>query len=291
MFLDTIIIRSTLYRFLKFLFLFSFFFSLFTSCTPELKLATNFVKTHPEINLQLFTPDNLFKFNHKGEDIEGFNSLTDRQQDSALYASSKFLQYTNDSVFLENYMNSFIDELRALGFQVYLDHSVDSFLKEQPQSYIVNISQIQLDEYKFPIEDSEPFGDSILYESFQLNGLDASSWFELTKINTPNPKKTVLYSSFTSSDGFEGRFILNQFTMDFRYKYKIDSLKMKDIYEMATYTGKKNASYLFDFFMNRYIAFQLAKVDMESEIWLHYNRFNNTFIPTEEEQFEVINSK
>ena len=262
----------------------------FNSCSPERKLAKQFITVPPTIDLQLFTPQNLFKFNHKGEEIEGFSLLTNTQQDSALSVRSKFVQFIVDSTFIENYINSFIDELRALGFKVYLDNSVDSLLQRQPQSYIVNMSQVQLDEYGFPLEDSEPYGDSILYQSFQLNGVDLSSWFELSKINAKKPKKTVLYSSFTASDGFDGHYVMNGLTLDVKYKYKIDSLKINDIYNLAIYSGKKNAGYLFDYFMNQYIAHTLPE-DMEPRSWLHYNRLEKTISPTENEMFEVLDSK
>lgn len=268
------------------LFLFSL---LFSSCSVEQKLAKNFVKDPLSIDIQLFTPDILYKFNHKGETIEGFDLLTNAQQDSALYYSSRYMQFIDDSVFMESYLNSFINELRALGFKVFLDHSVDSFLQRQPQSYVVNISQLQLDEYLFPVDDTLPAGDSLYLQSFQLNGVDLSSWFELSKINALKPKKTVLYSSFTASDGFEGRFFLNGFTMNVQYKYKIDSLTRKDIYDLAVFSGKKNASYLFDFFMNQYIAFQLP--DDIQPVWLHYNRFDRSFTPTDEDLFEVQSAK
>ena len=260
------------------------------SCSVEKKLAQTFIKTPPEIDIQLFTPDILFKFNHKGEEIGGFDTLNEAQQDSALYANSNFMHYVNDSIYLEQYLNSFIDELRALGFNVFLDNSVDSFLQRQPQSYVVNISQVQLDEYKFPLEDSEPYYDTVYYKSFKLNAVDASTWFELSKINTTNPKKTVLFSSFTASDGFEGNFIINSFTLDVQYKYKIDTLKLKDIYELSVYAGKKDASYLFDFFMNQYIAHHLPE-GMEPTDFLHYNRFRKSLTPAEDEKFEVLQIK
>jgi len=256
----------------------------------EKKLAQNFIKSPPEIDLQLFTPDILYKFNHKGEEISGFDTLTDPQQDSALYVNSKFMQFVADSIYLENYMNSFINELRALRFNVFLDHSLDSFLRRKPQSYIVNISQVQLDEYKFPIEDSEPFEDTVYKRSFQLNAVDASAWFELSKINTPNPQKTVLYSSFTASDGFEGNFVINTFTNNIQYKYKIDSLRVKDIYDLSVYSGKKDASYLFDFFMNQYIAYHLPD-GIEPAYFLHYDRFHKTLTATEDEKFEILETK
>ena len=102
--------------------------SILVSCSVEQKLAQNFIKTQPNITLQVFTPDLLYKFNHKGEEISGFDTLNDAQQDSSLFVNSRFMQYVNDSIYLENYINNFLDELRALGFTVYLDHSVDSFL-------------------------------------------------------------------------------------------------------------------------------------------------------------------
>lgn len=268
--------------------LFSIFYFLI-SCSPEEKLAKSFVKTPPQIDLQLFTPDNLFKYNHKGEEIDGFDTLSEAGQDSALYAHSKFIKNIDDSIFMDNYMNAFIDELRALGFTVYLEDALSSFLQQKPQAYLVNISQVQLDEYKFPVEDSEPWGDSVLYQSFQLDAVDASSWFELSKINTSNSKKTVLYSSFTCSDGFEGRFVMNGFTLEAQYKYKIDSLRVDDIYRLATSSGKRNAGYLFDYFMNQYIAIKLSAAGFKPQFWLHYNRFNKSFTVTNEERFEVVN--
>jgi len=265
----------------------SLFVVLMASCSMEKKLGQTFVKSPPGIDLQLFTPDVLFKFNHKGEEIVGFKDLSDSQQDSALYVNSKFLQFVEDSIYLEHYMNSFIDELRSLGFNVFLDHSVDSFLQGKPQSYVVNISQVQLDEYKFPVVDSETVEDTVYTKTFNLIAVDASAWFELSKINTSKPQKTVLYSSFTASDGFEGNFLINSFTLDVQYRYKIDSLKQKDIYELSFYAGRKDASYLFDFFMNQYIAYHFPK-GMEPLYYLHYDRFRQTLTPTEDELLEVL---
>ncbi|MEI6900823.1 MAG: hypothetical protein WCL00_13170, partial [Bacteroidota bacterium] len=254
------------------------------------KLAKQFIPLPSSIDLQLFTPDNLFKFNHKGEEIEHFSTMSAAQQDSALYSRSLYMQFVNDSSFMERYINSFIDELRAFGFAVYLDHEVDSLLQRKPQSYIVNISQVQLDEYTFPLEDSEPYGDSVLYKSFQLNGVDLSSWFELSKINAKNPRKTVLYSSFNATDGFEGRFVMNPMTNGVRYKYKVDTLNMKDLTNLAVQSGKQNADYLFDYFMNQYILHNLPE-NTEPRGWYHYDRIDHSFSITESDMFEVLPEK
>jgi hypothetical protein len=256
----------------------------------EKKLGKEFLAQTPEISIEVYTPDILYKFNHKGEAIPGFDSLSGPQQDSALYATSRFIRYVDDSIFLDKYVNAFIDELRGIGFRVFVDSNVDTILRTHPQAYVVNISQVQLDEYFQSYEDSQPVGDTVFYKSFEFNSVDASSWFELNKYNTVKPVKTVLYSSFTASDGFSGNFVMNDFSMNIQYRYKIDSLKQKDIYDLATFSGRRHANYLFDYFMNQYISYHMPE-GIELMGYLHYTPSWKTFDFTDEEKFEVLQSK
>jgi len=262
----------------------------FTSCTIEKKLGKEFLGQAPQISIEVYTPETLYKFSHKGEKIPRFDSLSGPQQDSALYAGSRFIRFVDDSTFLDRYVNSFIDELRGIGFRVFVDGNVDTILRTQPQAYVVNMSQVQLDEYFNPFEDSEKVGDTIYYKSFELNAVDASSWFELNKYNAVKPVKTLLYSSFTASDGFSGNFIMNDFTMNLQYRYKIDSLRLNDLYDLASFSGRRDASYLFDYFMNQFISYHMPE-GMEILGYLHYSPSGKTFNFTEEEKFEVLKSK
>jgi len=257
---------------------------------PERKIANTLIQSPPEINLLVFAPDIVYKYNHKGEAIRGFDSLTDAQQDSALWVDSRYIQYLNDSALLEDYINSFISELRQLGFNVYLDNSIDSFLTGKPQSYVWNIAQIQLDEYLYPVEDETPFQDTTYYKRFDLNAVDFSCWFELSKVNAEKGRKTTLYSSFTAYDNFDGEFYLDPWQMDMKYKYHIDTLQTKDIIDMATYLGKRHASYLYDYFLNQFIAARLPKGE-SMYYYYHYNRFRKSVTPTEEVGFEIQEPK
>jgi hypothetical protein len=256
----------------------------------EKKLGKEFLAQTPQINIQVYTPESLYKFSHKGEIIPGFDSLSGTLQDSALFASSRFIRFVDDSTFLDKYVNAFIDELRAIGFRVFVDANVDTILRTEPQAYIVNISQVQLDEYFEPYEDSEPVNDTVYTKTFELNAVDASSWLEVNKYNAVKPVKRVLYSSFTASDGFTGNFVMNGFSMNLRYRYKIDSLLVHDIYDLASFSGRQNANYLFDYFMNQFIAYHMPE-GMEILGYLHYTPSRKTFDFTEEEKFEVLKSK
>lgn len=275
---------------LKFLITFFSFSFLLSSCLPERKIANTLIQSPPAINLLVFAPDIVYKYNHKGEEISGFDSLSEAQQDSALWEGSRYIQYLNDSSLLEDYVNSFISELRLLGFNVYLDNSIDSFLTGKPQSYVWNIAQIQLDEYFYPLEDEEPLQDTVYYKRFDLNAVDFSCWFELSKVNAEKVHKTTLYSSITAYDTFDGEFSIDPWGMEVRYKYHIDTLKTQDIVDMASFIGKKHASYLYDYFLNQFIAARLPKGE-SMYYYYHYNRFRKSVAPTEDEGFEIQDPK
>lgn len=260
-----------------------------SACTPEYKLAKEFRDNRPEFLLHLTPPPMLFKYNHKGELVDDLKNMNPARQDSALFFSSGFIQYINDSVFLENYINSFLDEIRNLGFSVFLGHEADSFLFNHPQSYELTIAQIQLDEYSYPYEDQEFFYDTLFYKKFDLDAVDFSVWLELTRFGISGNARTVLYSSHMASDNLQGEFLLDPFRQDVKYSYSIDSLEVEDVNNIARLLGKVHAGYLFDFFLNQYIAFHITR-GFQPQVFYHYNRYRNSFIPVDEERFELLDS-
>jgi hypothetical protein len=257
------------------------------SCLPERKVADTFIKSPHMISLLVNPPDLVFKYNHKGEEIEGLDSLKPEQQDSALWDHSRYMQFISDSILLEDYMNNFIGELRLLGFNVYLNSTIDSFMTGKPQSYVLNISQMQLDEYYYLLKDEDAFLDTIYYKKFNLNAVDYSCWFDLGKAGAENARKVLLYSTNTAYDTFDGRFFNDPFTGTVRYKYTIDSLRVKDVYDMAAYLGKKHAGYLYDFFMNQYIAKHLPE-GIRMEDYYHFDRNRKSLSPASEDRFEIL---
>jgi hypothetical protein len=263
---------------------------LLNSCLPERKVATTFIQTPHMINLLVNPPEMVYKYNHKGEEIEGFDSLAPAKQDSALWENSKYIRFVEDSLLLENYMNNFIGELRLLGFNVYLNATIDSFSSAKPQSYVLDIPQMQLDEYLYPLEDEDAFLDTVYYKTFLLNAVDFSCWFELGKAFTANSRKTLLYATNTAYDTFDGRFFNDPFTGTIRYKYNIDELHSEDVYNMATYLGKMHAGFLYEFFLKQYIAKHLPE-GLEMMDYYHYSRTRKNISPAGEERFEILGTK
>ena len=261
-----------------------------SSCTVEKKIGKTFLASPPPIQILLFPPNELFKYNHKGEAIPGFDSLTAQQQDSALYASSLFVKETDDSAFLESYVNNFITELRKLGFTLYLPDATDSLLKEQPQVYALNMAQLQLDEYNYPFEDQAVFYETMYVKYLSLNAIDFSVWYELSKMNSANPRKTLLYATHSMTDGVDGDFLFDPFETDVRYRYQIDSLRVQDVQNLAVNLGKRHASYLFDFFLNQYIAYHMPEGEAPY-FYYHYNRFLRQLEPVEDYGFQILDNK
>jgi hypothetical protein len=260
------------------------------SCLPEQKLAQSFAKNPPKIRLMVTPPDFLYKYNHKGEMVENFSRMTDKQQDSALFFSSRYIQRISDSAVLEDYVNQFIAELRKAKFDVYLPDQLDSFLVDQTQAYMVNIAQIQLDEYIYPLEDKEAINDTVYYKKFDLNAVDFSVWIELSKYNAEKPKKTILYDSRSAFDDFDGNFVVDPFSTHVRYKYHIDTLALKDIYEMSKFLGLQHGEFLFDFFMNQWVLFNMPSNQYEIQYY-HYNRSHNLLEATEDDRFDLMPDK
>ncbi|HPS74550.1 MAG TPA: hypothetical protein PLD52_09685 [Bacteroidales bacterium] len=258
-----------------------------TSCSVENKIGKTFIQNHPPIQIVLSPTNLLFKYNHKGEAIENFDSLNTSQQDSALYASSRFMREIDDSVFLDTYINSFMDELRKLGFPVYISTGEDSLLKDNPQVYYLRMAQLQLDEYFYPLQDEMEMEEMVYIKNINLNAIDFSAWYEINKMFSPNVQKTVLYATHTMTDGFDGSFTSDPFTDAVRYRYKVDSITMPDVMVMASNLGKRHASYLYDFFLNQYIAYKMP--EGQAPYWyFHYNRFSKSLEIVEDDQFQIL---
>ena len=106
------------------------------------------------------------------------------------------------------------------------------------------------------------------------------------------PKKGAVTRRFIAQKGnnyvdeMKDRFNESLITVN----HKIDSLKVADIYDLASYSGRRNANYIFDYFMNQYIAFNMPK-GMDILGYLHYNPATKTFIFTEDEKLEVLPTK
>ena len=245
--------------------------SILVSCSLERKIAQSFVKDESVKPLLLFFPTQLYKANLKTKELSSLDSLNSFTIDSALYAKSLFLQSINDSVFLSKCKQSMLAELKARGFKVYEVDQLEEFMNLNDSSYVLNLSQMQIEEYIYTATVQTPLEYDYYFTGIDLNAINLNSWFELKRNQVPQEKYPVLYSSYFIYDDFEGDFFRSPENGKMSYRYKVDSLEMKDIYNLAELAGKKYATNFYDYMLNIFVQDKLPKGKVPV-FYYHYNR-------------------
>lgn len=223
------------------------------ACTVERKLANEFYRNRQNTAVMIIPADFVYKRNLKAWEVSDAGWMEQNVLDSVLFYKSLYMQFVSDSIFLENYMNHLIKGLREKGLKVYLQPDSDLFFEDTREKFIVNVAQLLLEEDVELLFDPETDPAYAYIGDFYLNTVTLSSWFEISGVNEPEPKKTVAFSEMTLRDRFEGRLRFFPFSGNVVYAYTVDSIKVEDIYYLAMVAGNRYAGYLFDYFMNRFV--------------------------------------
>lgn len=226
---------------------------LLTSCTAERKTAKQFLQNRKNTSVLIIPADFIYKRNLKAWQVADDGWMDDASRDSVLYMRSSFMQFVSDSIFLETYQNSLINSLRSKGLSVYLQADIDLFLQSPNKKYIINVAQLMLEETEELLFDPDYDIEYNYLGEFYLNMVLLSSWFEISGVNEPEPKKAVAFAEMNLTDQFEGRFRFFPFTGGTIYTYSVDTVKLDDIYAMAQSAGYRYSGYIFDYLMNRYV--------------------------------------
>ncbi len=261
-----------------------------TSCYPEWRLARSYIDSAPEVSILILPANYVFKKNLKVEELDDTTSMSGEALDSALMANSVFLRELSDSIFLEAFVNSMIEEFLRLGYDVYTENMLDSFLFAKGPAWFLNIAQVELEEHYSVHEDKQEFGDYVYYKNVDLNALSYNFWFEMSELNNESESHKLFYASQTINDVVFGYFTENMFTGDIKYKYDVDEIDLDIIYRYAAYFGRRYAGYTFDFLMNRYVE-ENWQADRTLRYYMQYKRENNTLDPTINDRFIEMKSE
>ena len=263
------------------------FILLFAGCSAERNLARKYVKNHTGSGIMIVPLYEIYKDNLTIS-YDTTAQYSSEEFDSIAWAQAVFVPYISDSVFLTGFTNSLIGELTKLGYDVYLDGSSDIFLSLPDPKWIVQIAQLELKEdhridyYEmYSLEDGEPY-----YESYRINQVNLSSWFEVSRANTGN--KQVLYLEGYIQDDFNIGVDLDLMEFSVGLIGNRDSLEVKDLYNMAEQSGTKHAELLFDYFMNDYIREHLPSGIINRQ-YFHYNTRTKSLKRGLPERFDVVN--
>jgi len=256
-----------------------------TSCSIERKLAREFIHSKDSISILLIPPDYLFKSNLKTWQIKNAAKLNADELKIALLDSSLFLKDIDENLLIGKFVTSMKTSLQQYGITIYPVDQMMDFFGNKPEAYQVAIVQMELEEDIFPYRAQEIFFDSVIYyEDFNLEMLVLNNWFEISKLNDTISKHNILFASNYVMDGLEGRFVTNIFTGNVTFRYNYEPISNDHVYTLAEMVGRKYASYVFDFLMNRYIYFGLPP-NRKSAIYFTYDRATGKLSPAGENRF------
>ncbi len=243
-----------------------------SSCSLERKIAREYIANDSTRSVLVIPPDYVYKNSLKAWEIDSAKDIDSQTLDSLLWEKSLFLKYIDDSVFLDYYMSNYVTELEHLGFTVYGEDSLMAFLSGTSNAFIVNIAQLELEEYVMPIEEEEQFGEYIYHEVIDLNAINLNSWFEISRVNE-DEDKAMFFASHYLTDELEGFFKHYYFTGEVQFNYDIDTLLVDGIYKLGALAGYLYAGYTFDYLLNKYIDKRIYEDCLNrSKVYYHYYR-------------------
>jgi len=260
----------------------------FYACNPEKKLAKEFVYAPNKRNALVITPDFLYKINQKTwllDSIKG--SFTEEQKDSILWELSDYVKNIDDSIFLAKFTAGYNYRLAKYGFDVFTPLTTNMFMERDSDSYIINIPQMELEETIYPYKDETMLNGYTYFHQHYLNAIDVSTWFEINKVNDTIMNQQTMFASDLITDNLSGTFDYNENTDQLKYYYKIDTLKVKQIYDLAIELGKRYAEYTYDYLLNKYILINKEQDDTLQYYW-HYDIDRNKIYPIWDNENRLI---
>lgn len=262
------------------------FILLLAGCSPERKLARNYVNNHKGTGILIVPLYELYKDN-LSISFDTAVKYSPEQFDSIAWTQSCYIQHVSDSVYLTSFTNSMISKLNADGYDVYVDGSSDVFLALPDPKWVVQIAQLQLNEehnqnyYEmYSVETGEPFT-----EGLRINQVSLSSWLDVSRANSNN--KQVLYLTGYIQDDLKRGINLSLMEGSVGLGQIRDSMNVNDVYRMASDMGQKHAEMLFDYFMNDYIRENLPSGIVNRQ-YFRFDRKSNSLKKGLKERFEVV---
>ena len=236
------------------------------ACSPGRKLATRFVMQEDNLHVLIIPPSGLLKHYYPSDPMA---DTTGTLQPLPV-GDSKFLAGLNDTAFVNYFMRSLRFHLQQLRIHVYGPENIDSFFQIDTVAYMFSVAQLELIEFDDEHIEMSMLDTTLYRVALPRTNIEKSTWFEFSEVNNHERSMEVLYSMQRTSDYFEGRFHYDWRSGELTYRYTPYYMEEPDVYDLAYFSGKKNAQYIFDHLMNLYIQEQ-ARSSRATRIYFQYD--------------------
>lgn len=223
-----------------------------TSCQPELKLAKRYMADRPAIQAAVFFPE----------------QAEVKTEANVTYGQTEVLKGFNQDQFLDITYNAYAEAMKDYGVEVYVPNDIDDIPVDSVH-WLVMLSRMEISARITEYEDYL-FSDTDEYSyKHPLNTVNVASWFEIND----GDWRPLQFCEHNLVDGFNSKTGYSFWENKIDYKYTIDTLELKDVYNYAVYLGKLYAGYTYDYMMNSYVGKELSKSGYGYQLMLRYDPY------------------
>lgn len=271
------------------LFLAGILLVLLSSCSTEMKFAREFSRHAEQISMLAIRTDHIFKINEKYIELPAGEQLSDAKIDSLRYLQTLIIQHLEadnaDEHVLDHFFDAFTTELARYGIKMFDEDRLETFFEADSNAYIINLAQVELDEFDYQVVENEVFGGRTYKFEYWINALRVNTWFELSRLNPEedeNPQ--ILYASNELYDDFHGYFNQQWLTGEVSYLYSHDTIEMRDFYDFIGLLGRLYAAYTYDYMLNAYLDKNI-QAERRSDRWYRYDPYRKSLFISEDDRF------
>lgn len=258
---------------------------LLSACSVERQMGRKYIARADSTSFLVLFPAEVFVVNKKNENFDGSFLFSEAQKDTSLFRNSVLLPFLNDEAILTPFKESFVKELSNYGYRVYDTTQMDQFMAVEHHSRVLNVAQIELQEYLTSYEDAVTVDEQVYTKVIYLNGINIGSWFEISPINEVEKAKIpVLFATHDLTDRWNGYFVQRFLTGEIEYRLEIDSLQPNDVFNFAAYLGRLYAAYTFDYMLNRDIKSK-TPLQEQTESYYRYDPYQKRLFVTDQDKF------
>lgn len=233
------------------------------ACSQGYHLANRFVVDETDIHVLILPPAQLIKtfLPEHPDSITG--------DDIPVYDESdiRFVNRTNDSLYISEFLNGLRQRLDLLYIQTYGVEEIDSFFQVERSEYIFVVAQMELLEYLHRETFMARDRDANYMHREPIRVLEHNTWFEFMKLDDADFGMEVLFSVQATSDHVEGRFI-RRASGEVVFDAERFFLTDEDLKELAFFAGQQNGQNIFDYLMNLYVRERSAR---DPDRYFHYD--------------------
>ena len=174
------------------------------------------------------------------------------------------------------------------GLKVYSNNEIEQFTLIREPSLLVNVAQMEIQEYYSDYEDKISVGEDIYSKVIYLTSLNLGAWVEIARIDSVHEiKYPVLFASHDLTDRWNGYFTQKLLTGEIQYKLEIDTISTGEVSSFARYLGRLYAAYTFDYLMNDFIQKSIPPAS-QTQKYYRYDPYKKWIFTTEKDRFILL---